>query len=73
MENKIKLTMSYTESIDGGFVGVINEFPGVMSQGETVEELSFNLKDALGAMLESNRDHALIENSVQQEILEIAC
>lgn len=40
-------TINYTESTDGGFVGTVKELPGVSSQGETVEDLLINLKDAI--------------------------
>lgn len=31
---------------DGGFVGRLEEVPGVFSQGETLEELEENIRDA---------------------------
>jgi predicted RNase H-like HicB family nuclease len=35
---------------DGRFVGRLKEIPGVFSQGETLEELEENLRDAYLAM-----------------------
>jgi len=35
---------------DGWYVGKIREVPGVFSQGETLEELKINIKDAFSLM-----------------------
>ena len=40
-----EFTLEYWED-DGWFVGRLAEVPGVFSQGETVEELKENIKDA---------------------------
>lgn len=37
---------------DGWFVGRLREFPAVMSQGETLEELQANIRDAYRLMVE---------------------
>lgn len=37
---------------DGWFVGRLREFPAVMSQGETLEELQANIRDAYHLMVE---------------------
>jgi predicted RNase H-like HicB family nuclease len=42
---KIKLTMIYWKS-DRFWLGKILEHPEIMTQGETIEELEENLKDA---------------------------
>jgi len=44
-------TLEYWED-DGWFVGCIREIPGVFSQGETLEELENNVRDAYRLMLE---------------------
>ena len=36
---------------DGWFVGRLKEIPGVFSQGQTLEELEANIRDAYEAML----------------------
>ena len=41
---------------DGYYVGQIEEFPPVMSQGETMDELELNLKDALKLFLEVQKE-----------------
>ena len=38
---------------DGWFVGRLKEVPGVMSQGETLEELQENIADAYHMIIES--------------------
>lgn len=37
---------------DGWFVGHLREFPAVMSQGETLDELQANVRDAYHLMVE---------------------
>ena len=37
---------------DGWYVGKLREVPGIFSQGETLEELKLNVKDAFELMLE---------------------
>lgn len=37
---------------DGWYVGKLREVPGVFSQGETLEELEENIKDAYHIMLD---------------------
>ncbi len=46
---------------DNWYVGRIKEVPGVFSQGETIEELEENIKDAYhmmmdGEVIEPNKD-----------------
>jgi predicted RNase H-like HicB family nuclease len=48
----VNLTLEYWED-DGWLVGRLLEVPGVFSQGETLEELNENIKDAYTLMLES--------------------
>jgi predicted RNase H-like HicB family nuclease len=37
---------------DGWYIGKLREVPGVFSQGETLEELEDNIKDAYHMMLD---------------------
>ena len=39
---------------DSWYVGKLREVPGVFSQGETLEELEENIKDAFSIMLSEN-------------------
>jgi predicted RNase H-like HicB family nuclease len=45
-----KFTLEFWED-DGWFVGRLIEVPGVFSQGETLEELKENIRDAYRIML----------------------
>ena len=55
------MAATYTAVIqrdDDGWIGWIEEIPGVNSQGETREELLENLRSALQEALEMNREEA---------------
>ena len=41
----MRLTLEYWPD-DGGYVGRLREIPGVMSQGDTLDELEENIRDA---------------------------
>jgi predicted RNase H-like HicB family nuclease len=43
---------------DGGLTALVEEIPGAISEGETIEEARENLADALGMVLECNRELA---------------
>jgi len=71
---KTEFTITYTESVDGGYVGIVNEVPGVMSEGETIDELRENLMDALAAMFEANRTHPTKQlKNPKVDTLQMAC
>ena len=46
------LTLEYWMD-DGWFIGRLKEIPSVFSQGETIEELEENIRDAYELMLET--------------------
>ena len=46
------LTLEYWTE-DGWFIGRMKEIPSVFSQGETMEELEENIRDAYELMLET--------------------
>ncbi|GJQ59115.1 MAG: type II toxin-antitoxin system HicB family antitoxin [Candidatus Scalindua sp. AMX11] len=55
---------------DNWYVGRLREIPGVFSQGETIEELEENIKDAYHMMMEdevvkSNKDVKIKEIGVE--------
>lgn len=55
-KNTRDYTIHYTESLTKkGFVGVVAEMPGVISQGRSVDELKMNLTDALVCMMTYNK------------------
>jgi predicted RNase H-like HicB family nuclease len=47
---KLTLVISKGEEF---FIGTIKEIPGVITQGESIEETRENIKDALGLYLEA--------------------
>jgi predicted RNase H-like HicB family nuclease len=49
-----KLTLEYWED-EGWLVGRIVEVPGVFSQGETLEDLKENIRDAYKLILQSEQ------------------
>ena len=44
------------KSEGGGYCAYVEEVPGAVTQGETLEEARENLKEALQLVLEANRD-----------------
>ena len=67
--------MTYKESVEGGYVGVINEVEGVTSQGETLEELRTNLREALLLYFEIKKlaGNDILGEGAKHEYLQIAC
>lgn len=56
--SKRQFTVRYQEEEDGGDSGQCLEIPGAISQGETLEELKENMKDAISLILESIKEEA---------------
>src|SRR5436309_1744972 len=52
-------TAVYEPAEEGGYAAFVEEVPGAISQGETLEEARENLKEALELMLEVNRERVL--------------
>jgi len=74
-KSDLEFTMTYKESVDGGYVGIINEVPGVASQGETISELEANLGDALRCMMHAMRQISTFPLGVDTKTrgIKIAC
>lgn len=53
MPLKLKITMEFKEIPDGGFVGFVEEIPGVNTQGNTIQETKANLIDAIQMIFET--------------------
>lgn len=53
--SKFSITAIIEKSPQGWYVGQLLEYPEVLSQGKTIEELKTNLLDALNLILEVNR------------------
>lgn len=54
----MKLTAVFEPAKEGGYTSFIEEFPGVFSEGETVEEARANQLDALKLVVDFHRDEA---------------
>jgi len=44
-----------SEPEGGGYVAYVEELPGAISEGDTLEEARANLRDAIEILLEANR------------------
>lgn len=51
------------QRVDKGYIGFVEELPGANSQGDTLEEVRENLREAIELILEANR--VLAEESLQ--------
>jgi len=54
----ITLTAVYEEVSEqdgGGYVAYVEELPGAITEGETLDEARENLRDAIEVLLEANR------------------
>ena len=58
---------------NGWFVGWVEEVPGTITHGKSLDECRRNLKDSLVLMLETHRDEArqALDSSCIQESIEI--
>jgi predicted RNase H-like HicB family nuclease len=65
-----QFTLEFWED-EGWFVGRLVEIPGVFSQGETLEELQENIRDAYRMMLESEPANP-VPSSSNKIVLEIS-
>jgi len=54
--------MEYTAIIqeveDGWYMGQCEQVPGAITQGQTIEEVEENLKEAIMLVLESEKEHS---------------
>ncbi|HEV7405606.1 MAG TPA: type II toxin-antitoxin system HicB family antitoxin [Chthoniobacteraceae bacterium] len=57
------LTAVFTSAPEGGYTAMIEEIPGAISEGESIEEARANLADALRMVLECNREIARQDGS----------
>lgn len=66
---KAQLTAIFQE-VPEGYIGFVEELPGVNTQGKTLEEARANLREAVHLVLETNRalaEESLRDNSVIRE------
>ena len=67
---KREFTLEYWMD-DGWYIGKLKEVPGIFSQGETLEELEENIRDAYSLMLEDEEEDLQIRSKAQTKILEV--
>lgn len=70
----MKLTAVFVPAAEGGFTALVEEIPGAISEGETIEEARENLADALRMVLECNRELARQQEPAEsrRETMELA-
>jgi len=64
------------ESEGGGYVAYVEELPGAITEGETIQEARENLQDAVNELLEANRmlasrsqaGHSVIRESITVDV-----
>ncbi|HVK97895.1 MAG TPA: type II toxin-antitoxin system HicB family antitoxin [Flavisolibacter sp.] len=66
----MKLTIAIAKG-EEYYLGTIKEIPGVITQGNTIEETKENLMDALQLYLEAMETESELENIVLEEDLAI--
>ncbi|MEJ2314753.1 MAG: type II toxin-antitoxin system HicB family antitoxin [Nitrospirota bacterium] len=62
-----KFTLEYWKD-EGWYVGRLREVPGVFSQGETLDELEANIRDAYRLMVEEEEPPLPIQKVETKEI-----
>jgi predicted RNase H-like HicB family nuclease len=71
---EITLTTVF-QKVPEGYIGYVEELPGANTQGDTLEEARENLKEAIGLVLEANRqlaEESLVGADVIRESLLMA-
>ncbi len=70
----MKLTAAFIPAPEGGYTALVEEIPGAISEGETIDEARENLADALRLVLECNREIARkdADAGAVRETLELA-
>jgi predicted RNase H-like HicB family nuclease len=59
-------TAVYQKAEEGGYIGFVEELPGAITQGETLDETRENLQEAIALVLEGNR--ILAEEALSQAL-----
>lgn len=69
---ELKFTAIYEKAEEGGYIGYVAELPGANTQGETMEEVRENLKEAVSLLLECYREEAeknLTDSATKEELV----
>ncbi len=70
--NELKLTAIYEKAEEGGYIGYVAELPGANTQGESMEEVRENLKEAVSLLLECYRTEAekhLTDSAMKEDFI----
>jgi predicted RNase H-like HicB family nuclease len=67
---QIQFTAIYRKADEGGYVAWLEELPGAITQGDTLDEVREMLKDATILLLEVRRDLAAEETAGLEVIRE---
>ena len=60
---QLQFTAIYQKAEEGGYVAWVEELPGAVTQGETLDEAREMLKDATMLLLDARRDLAAEETA----------
>ena len=52
---QLEFTAVFRRAPEGGYVGFVEELPGANTQGETLDEVRANLREAAELVIEANR------------------
>jgi predicted RNase H-like HicB family nuclease len=66
----MKIKAIVYQADEGGYWAEVPALPGCITEGDTMEELENNLKDAIRGWLEVANDSHIVENNAQ--IVEVA-
>lgn len=69
----MKMTAVFQPAAEGGYVAWLEEMPGVMTQGETMDEARDNLRDAFQLSVEylRERSRTTASEDALREVLEL--
>lgn len=56
------------EAVEGGYWAEVPSLPGCATQGETMDELELNIKDAITGCLEVSEEELLRQRSIEPGI-----
>lgn len=64
---KFKVVISYDPEYEG-YVVDVPELVGCMSQGKTIDEALYNIKDAIRGWLETEKSHGRVDHYEEREV-----
>lgn len=66
---ELTLTAIFEEAEEGGFIGCVAELPGANTQGESLEDVRENLREAVELILSSDRQQCEKNFSSSRKII----